>query len=92
MRSARCSHFYCHVRLLARIRPRGRVRDGPRCLLLRYPDPKCSVAMARELNDVVANDEDKTRYATLSLRSYVEESNKIKWRPGPAPGARSPWS
>ncbi|KAL5201283.1 hypothetical protein ABZP36_035637 [Zizania latifolia] len=81
MRSAGCSHFYCHD--CWREYVHVAVCDGPRCLSLRCPDPKCSVAVARELIDVVANDEDRARYATFSLRSYVEESNKIKWCPGP---------
>lgn len=77
MRSAGCSHYYCHECWRGYIS--AAVGDGPRCLSLRCSDPSCSVAIVRELVEEVADNEDRERFA---LRSYVEES-KIRWCPGP---------
>ncbi|TVT99908.1 hypothetical protein EJB05_54699, partial [Eragrostis curvula] len=84
MRSAGCrSHFYCHECWRGYIR--AAVGDGARCLTLRCPDPRCRAAVARELVDAVAGDDDRARYATFFLRSFVEEgkSKLVRWCPGP---------
>ncbi|KAF0905776.1 hypothetical protein E2562_008830 [Oryza meyeriana var. granulata] len=81
MRSGGCSHFYCVTCWRGYVR--AGVGDGARCLSLRCPDPSCTVAVVRELIDEVADDEDRERYAMFALRSYVEESNRFKWCPGP---------
>jgi ariadne-1 len=83
MRSAGCgAHFYCHECWCGYVR--GAVRDGPRCLSLRCPDPRCSAAVLRELVDAVAGEEDRERYAMFAVRSFVEEgrSKLVRWCPG----------
>ncbi|KAL6654615.1 hypothetical protein ACP70R_008080 [Stipagrostis hirtigluma subsp. patula] len=82
MRSAGCSHFYCHRCWRGYIG--AAVADGARCLALRCPDPACSVPVVQELVDAVAAaDVDRDRYARFALRSYVEESGgRIRWCPG----------
>lgn len=82
-RSAGCvAHFYCDDCWRGYIH--AAVGDGPRCLSLRCPHPSCSAAIAGDLVDAVAGDEDRQRYAMFALRSYVEESGggRIKWCPG----------
>ncbi|KAL6601576.1 hypothetical protein ACP70R_044796 [Stipagrostis hirtigluma subsp. patula] len=85
MRSAGCSHFYCHECWLGYIR--AAVGDGPRCLYLRCPDTDCSAAVVRELVDEVAAGDEalRARYTTFAVRSYVEHGKNlhIRWCPGP---------
>ncbi|CAL5072863.1 unnamed protein product [Urochloa decumbens] len=84
MRSAGCrSHFYCHECWRGYIR--AAVGDGARCLLLRCPDPKCPAPVVRELVDAAAAGEDRARYETFVVRSYVEEgtSRYVRWCTGP---------
>ncbi|KAM0857919.1 hypothetical protein ACQ4PT_048158 [Festuca glaucescens] len=80
MRSAGCAHFYC--RACWRGYLHAAVEDGARCLSLRCPDPSCSAAVVRDLYDV-ADEEDRRRYDRFALRSYVEESKRMRWCPSP---------
>ena len=83
MRSAGCPHYYCHGCWRGYIA--AAVGDGPRCLLLRCPDPRCPAPVVRELVDAVAAGADRARYAVFVVRSYVEEgtSKYVRWCPGP---------
>ncbi|CAN6198899.1 unnamed protein product [Urochloa humidicola] len=84
MRSAGCrTHFYCHECWRGYIH--AAVGDGSRCLLLRCPDPQCPAPIVRELVDAAAGVDDRARYETFVVRSYVEEgTNKyVRWCPGP---------
>ncbi|RLN34995.1 uncharacterized protein C2845_PM03G06120 [Panicum miliaceum] len=83
MRSAGCPHYYCHECWRGYIGTA--VGDGPRCLLLRCPEPRCPAPVVRELVDAVAADEDRARYVVFVVRSYVEEgtSKYVRWCPGP---------
>ncbi|KAK1661451.1 hypothetical protein QYE76_049610 [Lolium multiflorum] len=80
MRSAGCDHFYC--RACWRGYLHAAVEDGARCLSLRCPDPSCSAPVVRDLYDV-ADEEDRRRYDRFALRSYVEESKRMRWCPSP---------
>ncbi|KAF8700705.1 hypothetical protein HU200_034056 [Digitaria exilis] len=84
MRSAGCSHYYCHGCWRGYVHVA--VTDaGSGCLLLRCPDPPCRVPVVRELVDAVATGADRARYATFVVRSFVEEgtSRYVRWCPGP---------
>ncbi|CAN6225435.1 unnamed protein product [Urochloa humidicola] len=84
MRSAGCrTHFYCYECWRGYIH--AAVGDGSRCLLLRCPDPGCPAPVVRELVDAAAGGEDRARYETFVVRSYVEEgtSKYVRWCPGP---------
>ncbi|GFP80706.1 probable E3 ubiquitin-protein ligase ari7 [Phtheirospermum japonicum] len=59
------------------------INDGPGCLTLRCPDPSCGAAVGRYMIDKLASDQDKEKYHRYLLRSYVEDSRKIKWCPAP---------
>ncbi|KAL6503590.1 putative E3 ubiquitin-protein ligase ari8 [Orobanche gracilis] len=63
------------------------INDGPGCLTLRCPDPSCGAAVGQDMIHKLAPDEDKKKYHRYLLRSYVEDSRKIKWCP--APGCES---
>ncbi|KAL6571277.1 putative E3 ubiquitin-protein ligase ari8 [Orobanche hederae] len=63
------------------------INDGPGCLTLRCPDPSCGAAVGQDMIYKLAPDEDKKKYHRYLLRSYVEDSRKIKWCP--APGCES---
>ncbi|CAM0952961.1 unnamed protein product [Alopecurus aequalis] len=82
MRSAGCAaHFYCRGCWGGYVR--SAVGDGARCLSIRCPDHSCSAAVVQDLVDDVADPDDATRYAEFLLRSYVEESKKLRWCPAP---------
>ncbi|KAK6145784.1 hypothetical protein DH2020_019653 [Rehmannia glutinosa] len=59
------------------------INDGPGCLTLRCPDPSCGAAVGQDMIDMLASDEDRKKYRRYLLRSYVEDSRKIKWCPAP---------
>jgi hypothetical protein len=61
MRSAGCSHYYCHECWRGFIR--AAAGGGPRCLLMRCSDPAgCSVPVVRELVDAAAAGKDRLWY------------------------------
>ncbi|KAL1535258.1 RBR-type E3 ubiquitin transferase [Salvia divinorum] len=59
------------------------INDGPGCLVLRCPNPSCGAAAGQDMIDKLASHEDKEKYRRYLLRSYVEDSCKIKWCPAP---------
>ncbi|KAL0368663.1 UNVERIFIED_CONTAM: putative E3 ubiquitin-protein ligase ARI8 [Sesamum calycinum] len=80
LRSAACAHLFCDACWKAYISTS--INDGPGCLMLRCPDPSCGAAVGHDMIDKLAPDEDKEKYRRY-LRSYVEDSRKIKWCPAP---------
>lgn len=85
LRSAACSHLFCDTCWKAYISTS--INGGPGCLALRCPDPACGAAIGQDMIDKLASHEDKEKYRRYLLRSYVEDSRKIKWCP--APGCES---
>ncbi|CAA7400458.1 unnamed protein product [Spirodela intermedia] len=81
MRSAACGHHFCNSCWEGYIGTS--INDGPGCLMLRCPDPDCSVAIGQGMINVVATEEDKKKYARYLLRSYIEDNRKTKWCPAP---------
>ncbi|EPS65532.1 hypothetical protein M569_09243, partial [Genlisea aurea] len=81
LRSASCPHFFCDTCWKAYISTS--INDGPGCLILRCPDPSCGAAIGQDMINKLASDEDKGKYDRYVLRSYVEDSRKIKWCPAP---------
>ncbi|XP_011073921.1 probable E3 ubiquitin-protein ligase ARI8 [Sesamum indicum] len=81
LRSAACAHLFCDACWKAYISTS--INDGPGCLMLRCPDPSCGAAVGHDMIDKLAPDEDKEKYRRYLLRSYVEDSRKIKWCPAP---------
>nr|BAK06149.1 predicted protein [Hordeum vulgare subsp. vulgare] len=79
MRSAGCAHFYCRGCWSGYVRTA--VGDGVRCLSIRCPDMACSAAVVRDLVDDVADAKDAKRYGEFLVRSYVEESKRLRWCP-----------
>ncbi|XP_066399108.1 cation/H(+) antiporter 15-like isoform X2 [Miscanthus floridulus] len=73
MISAGCAHYYCRECWSSYIHEA--VGDGARCLVLRCLDPSCGAPATRELvrEVVAAGADDRARYETFVLRSYVEE-------------------
>lgn len=59
------------------------VIDGPRCLMLYYPDPTCGVAIGQDMMNLLASDENKEKYSHYFLRSYIKDNKKAKWCPTP---------
>ncbi|KAK4404089.1 putative E3 ubiquitin-protein ligase ARI8 [Sesamum angolense] len=81
VRSAGCTHLFCDGCWKAYISTS--IKDGPGCLMLRCPDPSCGAAVGQAMIDELATVEDKKKYHRYLLRSYVEDSRKIKWCPAP---------
>ncbi|KAK9747733.1 hypothetical protein RND81_02G012300 [Saponaria officinalis] len=60
------------------------IKDGPGCLSLRCPEPKCrAVVVDQDMVDELATEEERRKYAVYLFRSYVEENKKTKWCPAP---------
>ncbi|XP_057779098.1 probable E3 ubiquitin-protein ligase ARI8 isoform X2 [Salvia miltiorrhiza] len=81
LRTLACSHLFCDTCWKAYISTS--INDGPGCLVLRCPDPSCGAAVGQDMIDNLASHEDKEKYRRYLLRSYVEDSRKIKWCPAP---------
>lgn len=81
MCAAACGHLFCGVcwRTYVSIS----VSDGPGCLMLRCPEPKCVAAVDQDLVNELVLDEDKEKYSRYLLRSYVEARKNAKWCPAP---------
>ncbi|XP_016451950.1 putative E3 ubiquitin-protein ligase ARI8 [Nicotiana tabacum] len=59
------------------------INDGPKCLVLRCPNPSCNMMVGESMIVKLASDKDKLKYYDYMFRSYVEENRKIKWCPAP---------
>ncbi|KAI3996138.1 hypothetical protein MKX01_031492 [Papaver californicum] len=82
MCAATCGHLFCNLCWTQYVSIN--ISDGPGCLMLRYPDSSCSVAIGQELVNELVSDKDKVKYSRYLYRSYVEDKRKIsKWCPGP---------
>ncbi|CAL9185995.1 unnamed protein product [Musa hybrid cultivar] len=81
MSAASCGHYFCNVCWKGYISTS--INEGPGCLMLRCPDPSCNAAVDWDMIDRLAGFEEKEKYARHLLRSYVEDSKKIKWCPSP---------
>ncbi|XP_042007095.1 probable E3 ubiquitin-protein ligase ARI8 [Salvia splendens] len=81
LRTLACSHLFCDTCWKAYISTS--INDGPGCLVLRCPEPCCGAALGQDMIDKLASHEDKEKYRRYLLRSYVEDSRKIKWCPAP---------
>ncbi|WOL01279.1 putative E3 ubiquitin-protein ligase ARI8 isoform X1 [Canna indica] len=81
MTSASCAHPFCGACWRGYISTS--INDGPGCLMLRCPDPSCGSAVGQNMVERLASDVDKEKYSRYLLRSYVEDSRKIKWCPAP---------
>ncbi|KAI3910270.1 hypothetical protein MKX01_030096 [Papaver californicum] len=82
MCAANCGHLFCNLCWTQYVSIK--ISDGPVCLMLRCPDPSCSVAVGQDLVNELVSDEDKEKYSRYLYRSYVEDKRKkSKWCPGP---------
>ncbi|KAL5707848.1 RBR-type E3 ubiquitin transferase [Ranunculus cassubicifolius] len=81
MYSAACGHLFC--RMCWKEYVSLSIKDGPGCLMLRCPEPKCVAMVDEDMVDTLVSAEDKEKYSNYLLRSYVVASKKIKWCPSP---------
>ncbi|KAK1422051.1 hypothetical protein QVD17_24909 [Tagetes erecta] len=76
-----CDHKFCKVCWKGYIC--SGISDGPGCLSLRCPEPRCDAAVGPDMVNALVSDLEKKRYEMFMLRTYVECNKKIKWCPGP---------
>lgn len=81
IRAAACGHPFCHACWQGYINTA--INDGPGCVTLRCPDPSCNAAVGQSMIDDLVTREFKEKYRRYLVRSYIEDSRKIKWCPGP---------
>ncbi|KAL5707851.1 RBR-type E3 ubiquitin transferase [Ranunculus cassubicifolius] len=81
MHAASCGHFFCASCWEGYITTS--INDGPGCLMLRCPEPKCGAAVGQDMINLLVSDEDKVKYYRFLIRSYIEDNRKIKWCPAP---------
>lgn len=79
--SAGCGHPYCNECWKSYITTS--IDDGSGCLMLRCPDPSCDAAVGQDMIDRLVSNKYKQKYRQYLIRSYVEDSRKIKWCPAP---------
>jgi ariadne-1 len=53
------------------------INDGPKCLILRCPDPNCGASIGQNMIDLLASNEDKQKYGCYLLRSYIDDNKKV---------------
>ncbi|CAG7891500.1 unnamed protein product [Brassica rapa] len=76
-----CGHTFCSTCWNGYITTA--INDGSGCLMQKCPEPSCHVAIGRDLVEKVVSEEDLRKYDRYFLRSYIEESKKMKWCPAP---------
>ncbi|KMT10203.1 hypothetical protein BVRB_5g119640 [Beta vulgaris subsp. vulgaris] len=76
-----CGHLYCKTCWKGYMKTA--IQDGPGCLSLRCPKPSCRVAVCCDMIEELATEEERKKYSYFFMRSYVEESKKMKWCPAP---------
>lgn len=77
-----CGHSFCSTCWNGYVSTA--INDGSGCLMRKCPEPSCDVAVCRDLVEkVVSSEEDRNKYDRYFLRSYIEESRKMKWCPAP---------
>ncbi|KAL0874561.1 hypothetical protein Bca101_024266 [Brassica carinata] len=77
-----CGHTFCSTCWNGYISTA--INDGSGCLMRKCPEPSCHVAIGRDMVEkLVVSEEDKEKYDRYFLRSYIEESRKMKWCPAP---------
>lgn len=81
MLSAACGHLFCSDCWKAHVSIS--INDGPGCLSLHCPEPKCKAIAGLDMVESLAADEDKQTYYKYLYRSYVELSKNRKWCPAP---------
>ncbi|KAJ8762183.1 hypothetical protein K2173_007337 [Erythroxylum novogranatense] len=81
IRSAICGHPFCCE--CWRLYIKTSIDDGPGCLMMKCPEPSCSVAVNGEMVNELSSEEHRKRYRQYLLKSYVEQNKKRKWCPAP---------
>lgn len=79
--SAACGHPFCNSCWKEYMI--SSIDDGPGCLMLQCPEPTCNAAVGQDMVDNLVSEKHKEKYHKYLIRSYVEESRKIKWCPAP---------
>ncbi|KAL8518167.1 hypothetical protein ACS0TY_009505 [Phlomoides rotata] len=59
------------------------INDGPGCLNLHCPEPKCETAAGLDMVESVSWEDDRNKYYHYLYRSYIESSRNRKWCPAP---------
>ncbi|XP_074316753.1 putative E3 ubiquitin-protein ligase ARI5 [Silene latifolia] len=76
-----CGHYYCATCLNSYVTIS--IQDGPGCLSLKCPEPKCTASVCRDMVDKLVGPDEKKKYDQFFLRSFIEENKKSKWCPAP---------
>ncbi|GLJ47795.1 hypothetical protein SUGI_1009440 [Cryptomeria japonica] len=83
MKALACAHYFCKPCWVNYIQISIR-ENGIGCLSLRCPEPKCGAAVGEDtVLCLITEEQDRTKYGQFLVRSYVEESKRIKWCPAP---------
>ncbi|EFJ49570.1 hypothetical protein VOLCADRAFT_59371 [Volvox carteri f. nagariensis] len=82
MRSAACKHYFCKECWRGYIS--NALSSGPACLDLRCPSTECKgkACVPSCLIMELASPDDKAKYASYMIRSYVEDNNAMSWCTG----------
>ncbi|KAL0376982.1 UNVERIFIED_CONTAM: putative E3 ubiquitin-protein ligase ARI8 [Sesamum calycinum] len=81
MVSASCGHPFCAGCWQTYISTS--INDGPGCLRLPCPEPKCRAVAGVDMVESMASEDEKQKYYQYLYRSYVECSRSRKWCPAP---------
>ncbi|KAL8051592.1 hypothetical protein ABFX02_06G157800 [Erythranthe guttata] len=58
------------------------INNGPACLRLSCPEPKCKSDVGPDMIELLASEEDREKYNRYFFRSYVECHANMRWCPG----------
>lgn len=81
VKSLSCCHPFCLTCWKGYIS--SSINDGPGCLFLKCPMPKCGTAVGEGFITQFASDAEKLKYELHMFRSYVEGKKLMKWCPFP---------
>ncbi|KAF5836210.1 hypothetical protein DUNSADRAFT_6276 [Dunaliella salina] len=77
MYSASCRHLFCHDCWQGYTSTA--IADGPACLDLRCPDPKCTACVPTSIIKRTAPPEALAKYQSFCVRSFVEDNRSLVW-------------
>ncbi|KAL5711399.1 RBR-type E3 ubiquitin transferase [Ranunculus cassubicifolius] len=81
MHTVNCSHAFCKECWKGYLKTS--IQDGPGCLTLRCPQPKCGAAVGQDMIEKLVSERYKKKYSIYLLRFYIQVNQKAKWCPSP---------
>lgn len=81
MRALQCKHFMCKSCWKRYLEVS--IKEGPNCLSLTCPAPKCNVLVNESIVNATVDKEYKQKYQIFLSRSFIDDNPNVLWCPAP---------